>query len=367
TITYLIGTANTMPNGVYSIPVKAMDEAGNIAMRLISVELNNLERIGVFSIVPDRVKFGDKVVFTYTSYRSGLTITIPAVLNAGIGTLSMTDEDNNGSYVASMTITGTSTGTYTIRAEVRDDKGKLFSEIEALLYLRTIPPQIALPDELYLNIEPKPANISGRWEVYHDHIRLTGTISETVSCVWWESKAKYGRIIGPIPNGKFFFDDIYLEQGTNTIIIFAKDDIGNVASQTLTLVYIKPRVTVQIGVAGGMVNCPNGSSVFIPQDALQETANVSVNALPPEIEKEDKKPYSANIELMGIPHQVGPNTVFHKPITVTLAYTDLELEELANRLGTTTAAIRQRLVIFFWDEYSHDWIEVGGQVGRGTN
>jgi hypothetical protein len=367
TITYRITGSNTMSNGVYSIPVKAIDGAGNIDIRSISVELNNLGRIGVFSVVPNRAKFGDKVVFTYTSYRSGLMITIPAVSNSGIGTLSLSDEDNDGVYMASVTITGTSTGTYTIIAEVRDDKGKLFSTSTVQLYLRTIPPQIALPGELYMNIEPKPTNIAGKWEVYYDHINLTGTISDVVTCIWWENKDKYGRIMGPIPYNKFFFDDIYLEQGTNTIVVFASDDIGNIASQTLTLLYIKPWVTVQIGVNGGVVPCPNGSSVILPQGALQETVNVSINALPPEIEKEDKKPQDSNIELMGIPHQVEPNMVFHKPVVIELAYTDLELERLANRLGTTTAAIRQMLVIFFWDEYSHDWIEVGGKVSMGTN
>ena len=367
TIVYIITGSNTVPSGVYSIPVKAVDEAGNIAIRSISVELNNMERIGVLSVIPDRAKLDDKVVFTYTSYQSGLTVTIPAVPNTGIGTLTLTDTDNNGTYIASVTITGTSSGTYTVRAEIRDGKGKLFSESEVQLFLRTIPPVLALPEELYMSIEPKPTSIAGKWEVYHEHIRLTGTVSETANRIWWEIKGKYGRIMGPIPNGIFFFDDIYLEQGTNTIVIFASDDIGNVASQTLTLLYVKPRATVQIGISGGTVHCPNGSSVFIPQDALQETVNVSVNAMPPEIEKEDKKPYSPNTELMGVPHEVSPGIVFHKPVTVTLAYTDMEIEQLANRLGTTTEAIRQRLVIFFWDEYSHDWIEVGGQVSRGTN
>ncbi|MBU1754649.1 hypothetical protein KKG56_12520 [bacterium] len=366
TITYRITDTNTAPNGVYSIPVKAIDDAGNVEVRSVSAELNNLERIGVFSVTPDRAKLGDKVVFTYTSYQSGLGVAIPAVPDAMIGTLSLTDA-NNGVYVGSVTISGTNSGTYTIRAEVRDRKGKLFSESEVQLYLRTMPPVLSLPEELYANIEPKPINVSGKWEVYHEHIRLTGTISETASCVWWESKAKYGRIMGPIPNNRFFFDDIYLEQGTNTIKIFAMDDIGNIASQTLTLLYIKPRATIQLGIGGGSVDCPNGSSVFLPQGALQETMNVSIIALPPEIEKEDKKPCSPNTELMGIPHQVEPNIVFHEPVTVTLAYTDIEIERFATRLGTTTDAVRQRLVILFWDEYSHDWIKVGGKVMRGTN
>jgi hypothetical protein len=353
---------------MYSIPVRATDVANNIAEMSTSVELNNMDVIGRLSVIPDRVKNRGEVEFVYTSHLRGIDVIIPAdeMQKIGIaGTLTLTDEDYNGVYVAKTRVIVDTTGTFTIEAEVRDTTGSLFSQPQVVLYIQVEPPELTPPDVLYATIEPRPVFKLGRWEIYRDHIHLMGTVSRTAVRVWWESGERRGRVIGPIPNGIFFFDDIYLKPGTNTIYVYAMDDVGNVGTSTLSLYYNVPKVTEEVGVNGGIVKCPDGSKVEIPAGALLDVADISINALAPDVEQATKQPVSANIMLMGIPHEFGPvDRVFHKPVVITIAYTDLDIERFSERAGMNID--EEALVLFFWSDESCDWIKAGGIVNTAS-
>ncbi|MBI4738104.1 hypothetical protein HY772_00810, partial [Candidatus Woesearchaeota archaeon] len=80
TITYRIGTANTIPDGSYGLVVRAQDQAGNVAMRATSVRLDNTAPGQLLKVNRSMARNGDTIVFTYEAGEQGLKITeIPAV------------------------------------------------------------------------------------------------------------------------------------------------------------------------------------------------------------------------------------------------------------------------------------------------
>ncbi|MFH1562392.1 MAG: FlgD immunoglobulin-like domain containing protein, partial [Nitrospirota bacterium] len=368
---YTIGlSGNTIRDGDYDIPVTAKDQANNSTQRDIRLELNNAEIIGVLSANPTKVKDGDTIKFTYIVGQSGFIALIN--LNEldttwGTNTYGTMTDKGNGIYELTWTINLNNMaedGSKTIYATVTDTKGNLIATATTQVYLNNSSPFMGT---LATMIRPLPVEKHNRLEIYQDWIEIFGSVTSQVKIVaiWWRNGDMVCHEVVPAEGVYFYFDKIPLTLGSNTVIIFARDEMGNVGSQSVQLYYIEPKVNVPIGPGGGVVENPDGTKLDIPQGALIEVVNITINVLPAEIELE-KKPSSDNIKLLGIPHEFGPSgIVFHKSIKLTFVYTDADLERFAKKVGRPIN--EHELKIFFWDEERHDWVKVGGIVDSANN
>jgi hypothetical protein len=155
-------------------------------------------------------------------------------------------------------------------------------------------------------------------------------------------KGQFSRIINLIP-------------GKNTITLLAVDKAGNQDSLQGILTYILPKVTKVVGEKGGEIQSPNRSKVVIPKDALFNAEEITMRRVD---EDEEPKPLNKDVQLLGVPHEFGPDgTVFRKPVTITLAYTALDLD--ADQDGNPDVKAED-LTLYFWD--GSDWLSVGKAV-----
>ncbi len=154
----------------------------------------------------------------------------------------------------------------------------------------------------------------------------------------------------PSPSG--FSHILNLVPGGNRVLLIALDKAGNADTARAKFTYEIPKATLVVDGQGGTVRSPNGSGVVIPAGALDRSREITIR---PADASEEAKPLNPLVKLLGIPEEFGPDhTVFRKAVTLTLTYTDADLDP--NQDGT--ADIRpEDLTVVFWDGQA--WVRAG--------
>jgi chitinase len=275
-------------------------------------------------------------------------------LDSTAASLLMHDDGKNGDAVAGdnvfsaeVSVTADSTGlvSYSIRA--RDAMGNDTTLNSAVWLDNTAPTGT-------LTVEPSAARGTDalHGEVYVSRVLLTGTYSDGGGAGWNEARLVVrndsGMHVNNSPQTLSMGDSTFrrvieLVPGANFITLWLADRAGNSDSVQAKLTYIPPRETKIVKVSGGSVVLSNGSSVRIPENALYRAEEITVQAVPA---AEEPKPLDDKVKLLGLPHEFGPTgTVFRKPVTVTLAYTEADLDP--DQDGTRNFDPSQ-LTVVFW-------------------
>ncbi|HAW49903.1 TPA: hypothetical protein DCX16_03010, partial [bacterium] len=206
-------------------------------------------------------------------------------------------------------------------------------------------------------------------EIYFDNIVIKGSVNTGVADI-----SLNGIKIDPI-DGKIW-NIIPLIEGTNTIILRFRDMAGNEGSYTYTVVYIQPRITMEVNDNGGIVKNPNGSTVEIPTDAMLEGRRIAFNMV---LDKEGKMPIDSNISFLKAHYLYGSpivfyeittdrgGYVFHKPVKVTLAYDDSNWDKNLNYVKDEGEIDERRLCVFWYDEIGRKWIKIESLVNPASN
>ena len=368
TITYTINAANTIPDGSYSLEVAAEDSAGNISSANTSVELDNTPEpttiiqplsdysmndiIKIEAIAPDDTSRVDFSISPdgITWYDLVGVIGVTSDINGADGWEQ--DWDTTADGLAD------STG-FMIRVQAYDEMGVFISEdtVTGLLIDNTSPG---------IAVVVSPAPIAGPLdgEVYVNEVIISGTVSDLpnpngVENIIIEVRNENGDHVNNSPIGILNDDNSFshivsLIEGNNDITVTAIDVLDNTISETFTLTYIVPQGCAVVNADGGTVSSPDGSGAVIPEDALIDKQNLCIVS----VSKEDLyKPLNADYILMGAAHEFSPDHLtFHEQITITLAYTDAELDPDQDQVDEWDET---QLIAFHWTGF--EWVRVGGE------
>jgi hypothetical protein len=259
-------------------------------------------------------------------------------------------------FTALVKVNTDSTGDIAFSLRARDAVGNDTTIVSAVTLDNT-------PPEVSYTVTPEPRGsdnkISG--EVYTDKVLMKGSATDAGSGLGTiritvrndEGEHVNNSPMAVKPEEGEFSRILNLVPGENVITLLGVDKAGNPDSLRGTLTYILPKVTkLAAPNRETEVASPNRSKVVIPSGALHHTEEVTMRVVDPD---EEPKPLNDNIQLLGVPHEFGPDgAVFRKPVTITLAYNDLDLDPDQD---LTPDYAPKDLVIYFWDGSS--WLQAG--------
>ncbi len=260
-----------------------------------------------------------------------------------------------------VTVENSTTGKIAFSLRGRDALGN-DTTLTGFINLDNVAPNLSMA------VEPLPEGGNAlEGEVYTPRIRLKGTFSDSGGSGLREVKITVHNDSGnpvndspiavPLDAGEFS-RLVYLVPGLNTIRLISSDWAGNSSTMEARITYVLPRETRLIGLSGGQVAMANGSGVTIPSDALYKPTEITARRMDP---SEQPKPLDGGVRLLGVPHDFGPDgTVFRRPVTVTLAYTEADLD--TNQDGRADFN-ENELTMVFWNGSS--WVSAG-DVTRDT-
>ncbi|MBN2857949.1 MAG: hypothetical protein JXN63_06075 [Candidatus Delongbacteria bacterium] len=365
-----LDTSN-LPDGTHEIIVRTTDDLGRIGYSAdLNIITDNTDPTGVFTISPQYVKNGDTVTFEYNGREKNLTAAVTltelqkldSLASAG---LTLTDTDGDGVYTASHTLSSDNTagdGIKNILLSVTDAAGNIYSPSAEIILDNTDP-------VLTVNINPEP----DAGKVYQKEIVIQSDYFDMYTeSIVISHKNSNGDHIGnsPIPvqitDDNSFSSSVYLTEGYNLISISVTDKSGNITLSETELTFTDPRITKVIGPDGGTVEAPDGTKVIIPEGALLSDQEISVRTVSTETLT---KPYN-EIDLLNTAYVFNPeNLIFHKPVTVSLAYNSYDLDP---DLDGTDDFIENELEAFTldgntWLKLKVTGIETGNLVSFTTN
>ncbi len=219
------------------------------------------------------------------------------------------------------------------------------------------------PPEVALTIEPAPAKGTSllEGEVYVAKVLISGTFSDaggsSMHSVELVVRNDSNGHVNSSPDGIPLLDGkfrriVHLVPGKNRIVLNGRDRAGNRDSTVAQLTYIVPKETKIVKVDGGSVFGANGSGVQIPSNALYKPEEITVRAASA---LDQPKPLDPKMRLLGVPYEFGPDgTVFRQPVTVTLAYTDADLDTNQNGKADFNP---DKFSIVFWNGTT--WVSAG--------
>lgn len=267
--------------------------------------------------------------------RDSAMVLASTALDSGANRILMHDDGKDGDavagdnvYTARLSIGTDSTGSISFSVRARDAVGNDTTLVGAVA-LDNVNPTGSI------TIEPRPERGTNalQGEVYTSRILVEGTFSDAggsgLQDVRLIVRNDSGRHVNNSPQVLALGDSTFkrlieLTPGKNTITLWLSDRAGNADSAQAVLTYLPPRETEMVKVSGGRVDLPNGTSVVIPANALYRNTEITVRAVSP---TEEPKPLNDSVRLLGVPHEFGPDgTVFRTPVTVTLAYTEADLD-----------------------------------------
>jgi hypothetical protein len=317
-----------LPDGTHEIIVRTTDDLGRIGYSAdLNVLTDNTEPTGVFTISPSHVKNGDEVFFSYNGREQNLsavvTITELQKLDSlAAAALNLTDPDGDGVYTAVHTISSDNSaldGTKNIILSVTDPSGNNYSPAAEIILDNTDP-------VLSVNINPEP----DAGKLYQKEAVIQASYFDLYpENVVISHKNLNGDQIGNSPihveitDDNSFSNSFFLTEGYNLITISITDKSGNITVSESELTFTDPRITSIIGPDGGSVEAPDGTKVIIPEGALLVDQEISIRTVSTETLT---KPYNG-IELLKTAYVFNPeNLIFHKPVTISLAYNSYDLD-----------------------------------------
>ncbi len=314
-------------------------------------------------------KMGDKIVISAQALDfiagmdpdSGLVLFSTGGLTQAVTILH--DDGENGDVVqgdnvfsAELTIDTDTSGSLTFSLRGRDAVGN-DTLLQSALVLDNRAPEISI------TVEPAPETIGvdGKTRVYVPRISIKGSFWDEggsgVAAAILSTVNDSGLHINnsplaiPVSSGNFS-RVLHLVPGVNTIRLQVWDHAGNQGVATEIIEYVVPKVTQVVTSKGGRVENRNGSAVNIPVNALYQSAEISIWPTSP---LEQPKPLDAKIRLLGVPHEFGPDgTVFRQPVTLTLTYTEADLDTNQNGRADFNP---DKFSIVFWN--GNTWVSAG--------
>ena len=248
-----------------------------------------------------------------------------------------------------------------IHIEVNDDANNIW-EKNIVIVGDTTKPNIDV-----VKVFPNPSkgdSLNG--EVYTDNIVIQGKYHDYpdtmgVQNVVITMKDKNGNSILTSPisiknEDNAFSQRLHLIEGENHILIKAIDKLDNTDTESVIITYKLSEVSQVIGRGGGKIISPDGTMLDIPPGALSSPTKITIKKLTPE---EIIPPSNDSVKLLRIAHKFEPEgLIFHKPVTMVLAYTDFEID--------TTNFSEDSLSPFFYDK--NRWVKASaGEVNTDSN
>ncbi|MBU1616118.1 DUF11 domain-containing protein, partial [bacterium] len=217
---------------------------------------------------------------------------------------------------------------------------------------------IVCPSIDITSITPLPAFKNDRWEVYVSQVIISDTdVDPTTELIWIENKIEVSPVLIPV-DGKFS-KLVNLLEGENTIIVHARDDLGNTCSDSVTITYVKPKVCYLVDKNGGLVVNPTGTHVEVPLNGVSDPVDICIRALSKE-EQEELIPRKHCCSPLGVAHEFAPTgAAFNKPVTIRLNYTDDIWDFNRNGRWDEGELDETKFEIVYWDEQAQDWIFIG--------
>ncbi len=267
-------------------------------------------------------------------------------------------------FSATVSIDTVLDGTISFSVRGRDDLGNDSTVVGSLTFDNMAP-------TLSFTLEPTPGNVIGALtgEVYVSRILMQGQFSDLGGAAMKSLEIVVRNDSGnhvnnspeaiPLIDGKFR-RIIELVPGKNFINLLGMDRAGNVDTVSATVTYMVPKETKIISSQGGSVFGADGSGVSVPAGVLSQAKEISVKVVDSHLES---KPLDQKVKLVGVPHEFGPDgIVFSSPVTVTLSYTDADLDR--NQDGILDFD-KSKLTIVFWSGTT--WIKAGDSQMNLTN
>ncbi len=364
-------------DGAFTLQIRSTDGSGkNGLSSIVSMQIDNsAPKISMPSVrYPDNGSISKKGLPLVISalgldYIAGLDKDSAMVLyTAKIATtpqtLIMHDDGLNGDLVAGDNVFSTTVNVnndtsgailYSLRG--RDALGN-DTTLQSFVVLDNIAP-IAV-----FNLLPKPVRgaDSVHGEVYSEKLVMKGNFSDSggsgmafVNLVVLNDSAAHVNNSPngiPLDQGKFS-RIINLVPGKNRILLVTGDRAGNIDTVSGEVTFIEPKVTVLVKPdSAATITSPDGSGVTIPAQSLYHPLEVTVRIVDP---IEEPKPLDNQIKLLGVPHEYGPDkTIFRKPVTLTLSYTEADLDKNQDGIPDIDP---KTLSIVFWD--GSTWVKAG--------
>jgi hypothetical protein len=254
----------------------------------------------------------------------------PQVDSQSVGGYLMVDDgtgsdevSGDGVFTGILTVRSDSTGAFSCTvtaADIVPNEG----QIQTLLYLDNIEPQVAF------NVLPIPED----GEVYVNEIVIKGSYfdlpdSSNISnieirvCNADGDHVNNSPVQVPVNEERRFSQNIRLVEGVNQIHVVVTDFTDNEGLAGQVLTFINPIQTNFIGTEGGIIQTPDGIVVDIPANALLSGHNISITT----VSTSSLPDPMGAVRLLDIAHDFKPDgLVFHKPVTITLPYSDALLD-----------------------------------------
>lgn len=235
---------------------------------------------------------------------------------------------------------------YTVRGT---DRLRNSVRLEAAIILDNQLPRISC----VLEPEPEIMGAGTVLKTYFDKLVMKGSYSDPggagLAAVFVAVRNDSGKHVNNSPidlslSDSLFSRVIHLVPDTNRITLSAADHAGNDTSVTVTVVYLEPKATKVVDAKGGEVESPDGAGVVVPKHALLGPVEITITKVDP---IEQPKPLDPDLVLLNVGHDFGPDgAAFRKPVTLTLAYTEADLDKDQDGARDIDPL---KLTMVFWD------------------
>jgi hypothetical protein len=363
--------------GPIPFSVTATDALGNSKTLTSAILLDNIKPVtGIFLKSPrdsSIINASDVVFYSHVILKGTYSDAGGSMIRRAVVTV----KDDSGSYVGNSPVSLTTkdslitlvvplgTGKNSITLMVEDNAGNWDDTTITLNNADMIVPRIAY--DLVPN--PETAGTPAVKATYFEKLVMKGTYSDLggshmervfISVLNDSMKNVNNSPIDLSPKDSVFSRIINLVTGRNIIMFTAADHAGNKISKSDTVYYFEPKQTRVIGVAGGTVSAPDSAQVTVPQNALIGSIEITIKKV---ADIDEPKPLDTSVSLLHVAHDFGPNgTVFRTPVTITLPYTDADLDVDQNGLRDIDP---MKLTVVFWD--GKTWQTVGGSAVDTVN
>ncbi|MEW6680861.1 MAG: hypothetical protein AB1297_07605, partial [bacterium] len=243
-------------DGAHSLQIKAKDQLGNLGYsELIVVNVKNGQDRLIILTPPDysllNKMVGIEAIAPILTSRMLFSVSTDSLTWLPIGT----DTTSGDGWKATWNTTLFLDGTYTLWARAYDQNAVCLGEdTNSPLFIDNTPPDIL--KEGTITFTP---DLRNRIEIYYDGVLFKGSISGGIES--FKIKIEGGAIEEiPSINGQFI-KFIPLKEGTNTIILYFEDMVGNIGTTTQIIYYREPKITQGVSETGGVVRNPNGSTI----------------------------------------------------------------------------------------------------------
>lgn len=362
----------TSASGTSGYSITATDSLGNAVTLTGAVKLDNALPVVNFALLsPEDSAAVDPADTTYFEYLIMNAEYLDPEGGAGLKQVYVTVGTENDSNVANSPVVLSTEHTKTslainlaggpnvIRLVAEDRAGNVDTVTETIVNLDMVEPEI-----LEFRLVPDPDTVSepGLSLTYFDKLVLKARYSDAggsgLSRVFVTVLNDSGDHVNNSPIELSTEDTmevsriVNLVPGVNFVTMTARDHSGNETVVADTVEYREPKATAVLTREGGTLTSPDGAAVEVPKDALLSPVEITITKVLP---IDQPKPLDEDLVLLNVAHDFGPDgTVFRKPVTITLPYTEADLDKDQDGEAEIDPT---KLAVVFWNGTT--WRRVG--------